>query len=214
MIKTILFFFLLALGLGTVEWFYLQDEDIALVVETKLSIPLDLSEIELACVQDISGFPNRGKIYIYQEVIFYESITNNCFVNLTRARENSESLNYTAGTRVRSEITGSLSVATNTSIIESHSEQQAEGFLVQGVGFLTQLIKFFTFNYSFLDDPIFGIIDLSGFRLILRSIAISSIFVITAYTYSKFGVLGGAASLVIAGGTALYDQFRNTGGGP
>ena len=212
MIKTILFFFLLALGLGTVEWFYLQDQEIALVVETKLSMPVDLSETEKACVQDISGFPPKGKIYIYQEVVFYESVMGSCFEDLTRARENSQALNYTSGTRVRSEIAGALSVASNISLIESHSDQQSEGLLTQGVGFLTQLIKFFTFNYSFLDEPIFGIIDLSGFRLVLRSVAISSIFVITAYTYSKFGVVGGIASLAIAGGSAAVDYFRNLGG--
>ena len=68
---------------------------------------------------------------------------------------------------------------------------QQENFIQQGFQFIIQITKLFSMEYTFLDEKLFGSIDLSSFRLFLKAIAIAAIFVISAYTYSKFGILGG-----------------------
>ena len=62
---------------------------------------------------------------------------------------------------------------------------------------MLQFPKFLTFNYKFMDEPLFGELDLSGIKLIFQAVAVASTFVIAAYSASKFGAVGKAIGLLV-----------------
>ena len=190
MTKLIVFFILLWLSFTAVEWIYINNEDVSYVARTKLMMELDGSNIEKACVDDIKGFQKTGKIYIDREVVSYREIKGNCFMGLGRELENTKRETHKMYATVRSEVAGALYLSGDVRIITSGTEEETDSALTEAFQLMLQFPKFLTFNYKFMDEPLFGELDLSGIKLIFQAVAVASTFVIAAYSASKFGAVG------------------------
>ena len=201
MTKILVFIMLLWFVFTLYEWYYLGDPTKAYAADTYLMMPLDSTDRMKACVASTDGFEDRGNIYINREAISYDSVRDNCFYSLGRGVDGTSTVDHPTRSDVRNEISGTLFITSDIDVVTAGSEESNDSAIKETGHFLSQIPKFLTFTYKFLDEPLLGVIDLSSFKILLSILAGSITFVLAAYSASKFGIfgkIGGALALGLA----------------